>query len=162
MEKHNKTLEYLPPSIFNSLITYEPILVVPPKKYQVKDLDINPTIRSISKGHYFEKSFKPHFRESRHLKAIKDMHSKYFYKGFDVSIEDQKKFLYDYPKNNEFKASKLPEKLELLSSKKTDNAPSFKGKKSLKNHRLPPLYDEFYNKFDIGLSNLYISNSKLK
>ena len=95
MERLNKTLEYLPPSLSSSLMIYEPIPISPPQKFSFKETPFDTTVKNISRQHFLERSFRPYFRASKHVNAIKNLYNKHGTKQFDVSIEDQNKFLHE-------------------------------------------------------------------
>ena len=152
MEKDSKT--YLPSSISSSLMNYEPIPILPPKHYKFKDIEFDTKIKSISKNHFLEESFRPYLRASRQVNAIKKIYNNYCLREFDMSVEYQ---------NNDYTASRLPEKTFHHTKKEIIQKPSFKIRKKVTNfHKFLKIDEEFYNKFDVQLSNLCISSCKLK
>lgn len=161
MEGLSKTLDYLPTSLSNGILMFEPILIYPPQKYKGKETYFDGKVKSIPRTHFLEKSFRPYFRASKQVNAIKNMYKKYGNSDFDVSVEDQIRFLHKSPKNTEFKTSRVPEKdRHQTSCKRTSKNPSSKLKDSSKLSRFPPINDDLYKKFDINLSYLSISNAK--
>ena len=163
MQELNKTLEYLPSSLSNNLMMYQPIPVSSPQRYKLKDIKFDTKIKNIPKDHYLEKSFRPYFRASKHVNIIKNMYTKYCLSEFDICVEDQNKFLHESPRNVDYKASRNPGCLNLSNSKKRIiEKKSFKIKRKSNVSRFPPINDELSKRFDIQLSNFSISNTKLK
>lgn len=160
MEGLSKTLEYLPASLSNGILMFEPILIYPPQKYKGNETHFDGKVKKIPRSHFLEKSFRPYFRASKQVNAIKNLYKKYGKSDFDVSVEDQVRFLHKSPKNAEFKISRVPEKDRQTYCKKSIQKPSSKLKNSSKLSRFPPINDDLYKKFDINLSYLSITNAK--
>ena len=163
MEGVNSSLEYLPTSLSNRLVTYEPIPVLPPKKLVYNEISFDARVRNVPRSHMLEQSFQPYLRASKQVNVIKHLYDKYKFAEFDMSVERQNQFLHDSPRNADYRISRMPE---------FEGAGKIKGgrggrkveriRRKVESVKFPPIVNGYFQKFDMHLSDLAISSTKIR
>lgn len=160
MDTNNKSLDYLPSSLSGSLMAYDPVQVTAPRKIRLESTHFDVKIRYFPKQHPLERSFRPYLRARDHVNAIKSLPHRHNYSDFDVAVESQKRFLHEYPRNLDYKRSRMPEhdyfKRERM---KIDRKPFIYKREKVQKTRLPQIFDHFYHKFNMHFSDLSIYNT---
>lgn len=163
MEGEQYLMDFLPTSLSNRLVSYDPVTVLPPKKVTQPRISFDAKVKFLPKAHLMQQNFQPYLRASKHVSAIKHIYEKYRGEEFDMSVEKQIQFLHESPKNSEFRTSRMPEKD--FSPKGKDGA---KGRgmnrvsRKEEKVKFPPIVNSYFHKFDMNLSDLSISTTKIK
>jgi hypothetical protein len=163
MEGEHLLMDFLPTSLSTRLVTYEPIMVLPPKRVNYPSLSLDAKVKSVPRTHLMQTNFQPYLRASKQVSVIKHIYDKYRGSQFDMSIEKQMQFLHESPKNNDFKTSRMPEKDQNIRQKDSGKT-KMQGKlrRKCENVRFPPIISSYFQKFDMHLSDLSISSTKAK
>lgn len=163
MEGVNNSLDFLPTSLSNRLVTYEPIPILPPKKLIYNEISFDAKVKNVPKSHFLEQSFQPYLRASKQVNVIKHIYDKYKFTEFDMSVERQNQFLHDSPRNNEYKISRMPEfEGNGKGGGKNVTGKAFRPRRKVESVKFPPIVNGYFQKFDMHLSDLSISNSKIR
>lgn len=155
MDKGSIKLDYIPLTISSSFLFCEPTETKTPEPRAYFSEIFKYKIRGFNKKHRIEKYFSPYSRASGLINPVKFSKKKILENEFDISHEEQNKFLYGTPKNSKFKISKFPES-DYFFKAKNSNKSSFLSKSRKKISKLPPITDDSRIKSNFSLIGSYL------